>query len=160
MKQSAIDAAGIVFGTVLGVLAGSMILGFIGKAAEDEGIGGAVTFRAPPGATPEEIAQVKAYCAGCNQALEEGALSPTGRVSTSGALRAAASRAAAEERLAGVARGEPYAGQVGHVPDTTWTGNPQPWAWMDLSPRVNMSLGGQAVGYPIGYMPTEFLYGP
>jgi hypothetical protein len=119
-----------------------------------------VTFRAPPGATPEEIAQVKAYCAGCNQALEEGALSPTGRVSTSGALRAAASRVAAEERLAGVARGEPYAGQVGHVPDTTWTGNPQPWAWMDLSPRVNMSLGGQAVGYPIGYMPTEFLYGP
>lgn len=72
----------------------------------------------------------------------------------------AASRAAAEERLAGIARGEPYAGQVGHVPDTTWTGNPVPWAWMDLSPRVNMSLGGQAVGYPLGYMPTEFLYGP
>jgi hypothetical protein len=32
-----------------------------------------VTFRAPPGASPEEIAQVKAYCAGCNQAMEEGA---------------------------------------------------------------------------------------
>lgn len=37
VKQSAIGAAGIVFGTVLGVLAGSMILGLIGKAAEDTG---------------------------------------------------------------------------------------------------------------------------
>jgi hypothetical protein len=31
---------------------------------------------------------------------------------------------------------------------------------MDLSPRVNMSLGGQAAGYPTGYMPTEFLFEP
>ena len=48
-----------------------------------------------------------------------------------------------------------YAGHAGHVPDTTWTGSPTPWAWMDLSPRVNISLGGQA-SYPVGWRPTEF----
>jgi hypothetical protein len=29
---------------------------------------------------------------------------------------------------------------------------------MDLTPRVNMSFGGQAVQYPIGYMATEFIF--
>jgi RHS repeat-associated protein len=122
--------------------------------------GGRVTFRPPPGATPQEIAQVKAYCDQCNLALEDGALSPTGRVSTSGALRAAASRSAAMERAAAIAQGNPYTGQAGHVPDTTWTGDPDPWGWMDLAPRVNASLGGQAVQYPIGYMPDEFYFEP
>ncbi len=72
----------------------------------------------PPGATAEEIAQVEAYYQACNQAFEEGALSPTGRVSTTGELRPAASRTAAEERLAGMERGEPYVGHVGHALDT------------------------------------------
>jgi RHS repeat-associated protein len=129
-----------------------------GGAGAPRAGGGAVTFRPPPGATPEEIAQVQAYCVACNRALSEGALAPTGRVSTSGALRAEASRAAASERVAAAERGKPYAGHAGHVPDTTWTGNPSPWGWMDLSPRVNTSLGGQAGGYPIGFSPTEFLF--
>jgi hypothetical protein len=49
-----------------------------------------------------------------------------------------------------------YSGQAGHVPDTTWTGEPEPYTWLDLTPRVNASLGGQAVHYPIGYRPTGF----
>jgi hypothetical protein len=31
---------------------------------------------------------------------------------------------------------------------------------MDLSPRVNQSLGSQARRYPIGHMPTEFIFEP
>jgi RHS repeat-associated protein len=128
---------------------------FRGEATNTAG-SGPVTFRPPPGATAEEIAQVQAYVEGCNAALCAGELSPTGRVSTSGALRADASSAAAAERARAAAAGSPYSGHVGHVPDTTWTGSATPPSWMDLTPRVNMSLGGQAVHYPIGYRPTVF----
>jgi hypothetical protein len=81
---------------------------------------------------PDEIAQVQAYCQACNRLLAEGALSPTGRVSTAGELRAGALRAAAQQRAAAAAAGRPYAGHAGHVPDTTCTGSPTPWAWMDI----------------------------
>ena len=122
---------------------------------------GPVRFRPPPGATAEEVAQVRAYVAGCNSALCAGQLSPTGRVSTQGALRADASRAAAAERARAAAAGSPYSGHAGHVPDTTWTGSAVPPSWMDLTPRVNTSLGGQSAHYPVGYRPTifEFLDG-
>ena len=117
---------------------------------------GPVRVRPPPNATPEEIAQVRAYCQGCNEALSRGELSPTGRVSTAGELRREASAAAARERARAAATGTPYQGHVGHVPDTTWTGNAEPPSWGDLGPRVNTSLGGQAGGYPVGYKPTVF----
>ena len=119
---------------------------------------GPVGFRAPASATADEIAQVKAYCEGCDAALDAGELSPIGRVSTKGALRADSSRGAAAERVRAANAGTPYAGHAGHTPDTTWTGNPDPFLWMDLSPRVNQSLGGQARGYPIGYKPTGFVF--
>ncbi|WP_211473823.1 LysM peptidoglycan-binding domain-containing protein [Collimonas humicola] len=119
---------------------------------------GPVVFRAPPGATAEEIAQVRAYVDGSNEALQAGQLSPTGRVSTGGELRTDASLAAAQERARAAADGVPYEGHAGHVPDTTWTGNPQPYSWLDLAPRVNSSLGGQAPKYPVGYKPTEFIF--
>jgi hypothetical protein len=32
--------------------------------------------------------------------------------------------------------------------------------WLDLDPRVNLSIGGQVNRYPIGYVPTEFRVGP
>ena len=50
----------------------------------------------------------------------------------------------------------PYSGQVGHVPDTTWTGTPVGRQWQDQTQRVNASLGGAARGYPIGFRPTIF----
>lgn len=96
---------------------------------------------------------MKKYCDGCNAALADGALSPTGRVSTKVKLRRQASRAAAKEK-----QNSSYTGHAGHVPDTTWTGTPQPHSWMDLTPKVNTSLGGQAGGYPIGYKPTKFIF--
>lgn len=83
---------------------------------------GPVTFKAPPDATPEEIAQVQEYVRLSNEALNAGALSSTGRVSTAGELRDDASAAASEERARAEAAGDPYEGHVGHVPDTTWTG--------------------------------------
>jgi hypothetical protein len=121
---------------------------------------GPVVLNAPKaGATAAEMGQIDAYVEGCNDALKAGSLSPTGRVSTQGALRDLASQAARAERARAAAAGEPYAGQVGHVPDTTWTGTAQPYSWMDLTQRVNASLGSQAAQYPIGYQPTIFISG-
>lgn len=115
---------------------------------------------APPknNATPENVVQTKAYVKGCNEALKDGALSSTGRVSTKGTHAKAASAAAKEERAAAAAAGNPYQGHAGHVPDTTWTGTAQPHSWLDLNPSVNTSLGGQALKYPIGFQPTKFVY--
>ena len=117
---------------------------------------GPVEVKAPPNATIEQIEQVKSYVDGANKALLEGALSPTGRVSTKGKLRRDASRAARIEAKRAAENGTPYKGHVGHVPDTTWVGKPSPHSWLDLDPKVNMSLGGQANKYPLGYKPTEF----
>ncbi|HMG42506.1 MAG TPA: RHS repeat-associated core domain-containing protein, partial [Acidimicrobiales bacterium] len=119
---------------------------------------GPVTFRAPPDPSADEIAQVQDYIAGSNRALQNGDISPTGRVTTQGELRATASQAARDERIRAAAAGTPYSGHAGHVPDTTWTGRPEPPEWLDLSPRVNSSLGAQARHYPLGYRPTEFRF--
>ncbi|CAN5181222.1 hypothetical protein BH09MYX1_BH09MYX1_43600 [soil metagenome] len=120
--------------------------------------GGPVLFKPPPNATPEEIKSVEDYCALCNEALRAGATSPTGRVSTAGSLRADASRAATLERAAAARLGKPYTGHAGHTPDTTWSGDPEPYGWLDLAPRANTSLGGQSTAYPLGYRPTEFIF--
>ena len=129
------------------------------QLAGDSGRGsGIVEFKATPDATPAQIAQVKAYVDGCNEALKAGKLSSTGRVSTQGLLRRQASRAARKEAQRAANAGTPYTGHVGHVPDTTWTGTPDPYDWLDLDPVVNTSLGGQSNGYPIGYKPTGFVF--
>jgi hypothetical protein len=83
-------------------------------------------------------------------------LSPTGRVSTKGNLRQEASRAARLEGKRATENGEAYKGNVGNVPDTTWVGKPDPYSWLDLDPKVNMSIDGQSYKYPIGYKPTKF----
>ena len=121
-------------------------------------LSGPVVFKLPrAGATAEEIAQMQAYVDGSNEALRAGYLSPSGRVSTTGELRTDASLTAAQERARAAAAGASYQGHAGHVPDTTWTNNPVPYSWLDLSPSVNSSLGSQAKRYPIGYKPTEFI---
>jgi toxin YxiD len=119
---------------------------------------GPVEITPPLNATPEQIAQTKAYVDGSNQALQAGKLSPMGRVSIKGSLRISANSAVAKERARADAAGTPYKGQVGHVPDTTWTGSADPYSWLDIDPLVNMSIGGQANRYPVGYKPTEFRY--
>ena len=121
---------------------------------------GPVEFSPPPNATAAEIAEVKNYVAVCEQARCSGQLSSTGRVGTSGTLRRQASGAAAAERRRAQAAGTPYSGVVGHGPDTAWTGNPVAPVWIDMSPRVNSSLGGQVGRYPVGYIPTRFIFKP
>ena len=119
---------------------------------------GPVEFTAPPDASPEEIAQIKEYVSGCNRAAIKGQLSPTGRVSTKGELRYQANVAARNERIRAENAGIPYKGVVGHVPDTTWINKPEPPMWADQIYRVNSSLGGQSLRYPIGYKPTYFIF--
>lgn len=83
----------------------------------------------------------------------------TGRVTTAkNGLRKLASRSALKERKRAQRAGTPYLGQVGHVPDTTWTGTPEAPFWMDIDPIINSSLGSQAAKYAIGYKPTKFTY--
>jgi RHS repeat-associated protein len=109
------------------------------------------------GQTAAQDAQMRAYVEGCNAALCDDALSPTGRVSTQGSLARQASRAAKAERAANPGAYGP--GQhAGHVPDTTWTGNPHPHSWLALDGPVNNSLGAQAGQYLIGYQPTGFWF--
>jgi hypothetical protein len=127
------------------------------RASPPRPMRGPVSFLVPSWATPTQRAQMAAYVAGCNRALQRGQLSSTGRVSTGGSLRARATLAAATERLRAARAGSPYRGVVGHVPDTTWTGAPVPPEWLDLDMQVNSSLGGSSSHYPVGYQPTEFL---
>lgn len=117
-----------------------------------------VVFNRPKaGSTSAQDAQIRSYVEGCNAALCDGALSPTGRVSTQGSLQQRAGRAAAAERSANPSAYGP--GQhAGHVPDTTWTGSPDPHSWMALEQSINTSLGAQAGQYPIGYQPTGFWF--
>lgn len=121
---------------------------------------GPVIFRPRDDWTPEQIEQAREYTARSQEVLERGQLSPTGRVSTQGELRTEASIDAANERARAAAAGDPYGSQhAGHVPDTTWTGKPQPpGGYMPLDPSVNSSLGSQSQRYPIGYKPTEFRF--
>lgn len=62
---------------------------------------------------------------------------------TAGALRTAADAAKEAERARALAAGEPYTGQVGHVPDTAITGRADPpCGWLDMPGTINQKAGG------------------
>ncbi|HJQ41170.1 MAG TPA: RHS repeat-associated core domain-containing protein [Thermoanaerobaculia bacterium] len=73
--------------------------------------------------------------------------------STKGSLRRSASAAARRERIRAERAGEPYAGQVGHVPDTAISGQAEPPAgWLDMPGTSNQCCGGglsSRLGQPI-----------
>lgn len=117
---------------------------------------GPVVFRARANLTAAEIQTLTDHVNLSNAARLDGYLSETGRVSTAGNLRVDADLAAAAERTRAALDGNPYTGHVGHVPDTTWTGKPDAYAWLDETARLNGSLGGQVGRYPVGYRPTIF----
>jgi hypothetical protein len=121
---------------------------------------GPVIFKPPAkGATDDEIAQMREHVKISNQALRDGALSPTGRTSTKGQIRTDANLAIARERAANPSA-YPKGTVVGHVPDATWVGRGAAYAWMPRSSLVNGSLGGQAPRYPVGFQPTKFWFQP
>jgi hypothetical protein len=150
LGAEALGLAALKFGLPLAKAAAAKLAaaapGIVGKAASE----GSVVFKAPLDATLEELSQLRGYVDGSNEALGMGKLSPTGRVSTK-TLEGQANRAATAERNRAAAKGTPYQGNVAHVPDTTWTNNPIPHKWMDMSPRLNSSLGAQSRRYPLGY---------
>jgi hypothetical protein len=120
---------------------------------------GTVMLRRPvAGSTAAQDAQIRESMSFSNLSELEGYMSPTGRVSTEGALRSVADRAASAERARAVASGSPYRWVVGHGPDTTWTGRPNAPFWVDLERSINSSLGRQAQGFPIGYRPSRFIF--
>ena len=117
---------------------------------------GPVVFKPRKNVKSHEHQEYRDYVDGCNRALKKKELSQTGRVSTKGKLRDNASNAARKERLDNP---ELYKGKVaGHVPDSTWTNNPEPPEWHPQNRKVNSSLGGQSKRYPIGFKPTSFHY--
>ena len=121
---------------------------------------GPVVFKPFKGASEADVKALHEYVAGCNQALREGKLSPTGRVATKGTeIDRQAKRAARQERRA---HPEKYPSPdivAGHVPDSTWLGHGNPPSWQAMPSKLNSSLAGQNNNYPVGYKPTEFLVG-
>jgi hypothetical protein len=68
---------------------------------------------------------------------------PTTVQGTAGGLRSQANAAARTERLWAARAGQPYQGQVGHVPDTAITGQATPPAgWVDMPGTSNQAAGG------------------
>lgn len=157
IQYGQLDPLDLAAGAVGGMAGGGIRVRLRARVTVVEGDGPAV-FDAHPLSTPDEIAQYRLYVKGSNLARDDGYLSKTGRVSTSGDLHVASTRQADLERARAAGAGTPYAGHVGHVPDTAWTGKARPHTWMDLSPRVNTSLGGQIGRYPVGFKPTEFIF--
>jgi hypothetical protein len=108
----------------------------------------------------EHRRQVEEYIAAANQALADGKLPASGRVrpSKDPDLKNAKDAAAARERARAEAAGEPYGDLVAaHLPDTTWTGTPDPpGGWGRHDATINASLGSQSDKYPEGYQPTGF----
>ena len=121
---------------------------------------GPVVFYPRKNATEAEMKEYQEYVAGCNRALEAGALSKTGRVPTTGTeLGRQATKAAQLERKAHPEKYPSSDVVAGHVPDSTWLGHGNPPRWQAMSSKLNSSLAGQNNNYPVGYKPTEFLVG-
>jgi len=120
---------------------------------------GPVEFFPVRNASVEQLADLQLYVDSANRALSAGYLSPSGRVSTQGRLSVEAQFAADAERARAESANQTiYSGKVvGHGPDTTWTGKPQAFEWIPLDSRVNSSVAGQVLRYPIGYQPTKFV---
>jgi hypothetical protein len=119
--------------------------------------GGEVEVRIPDWATNKEAGQFTAYVDAANDALDQGLLSSTGRVATTGDIRRGAENAVARERRRAAKAGSPYMGVAGHAPDAMWLGHGAPPTWIDMTKRVNSSLSGQRQRYPVGYKPTKFV---
>ena len=116
-------------------------------------------FNSPKGTTAAQEAQLREYASLSTLAEREGYLSPTGRVSTAGAIEQEAARARVLERQRAALAGTPYESNVAaHAPDSGWLGYGDPPFWLSTERRVNATIAGQQQRYPIGYKPTRFIF--
>lgn len=132
---------------------------------------GKVSFCAPANGPPSDAAELQKYVTDANTALQNGLLSPIGRVSPRNTffpdpegnlvlsnLEQAAGRAASAEKARDPDRKKYLPGTVAaHMPDTSWVGRPEsamPWFPMRLG--LNSSLGAQNNNFPLGMRPTSF----
>lgn len=120
-------------------------------------VNGEAEVRIPEWATDAEAQQFADYVDAANDAIAQGQMSPTGRVSTAGSIRREAAREAASERRRAAAAGTPYAGVAGHAPDAMWLGHGKPPTWIDMTKRVNSSLSAQGQRCPVGCRPRKFV---
>ena len=116
-------------------------------------------FNSPKVTTAAQEAQLREYASLSTLAEREGYLSPTGRVSTAGAIEREAARARVLERRRAALAGTPYDSNVAaHAPDSGWLGYGDPPFWLSTERRVNATIAGQQQRYPIGYKPTRFIF--
>ncbi|WHM37543.1 LamG-like jellyroll fold domain-containing protein [Streptomyces sp. BPTC-684] len=118
---------------------------------------GEAEVRIPDWATDDHVKQFEAYVDAANDAINKGQVSPSGRVSTKGAIRRDAAREAKRERARAEAAGTPYSGVAGHAPDAMWLGQGKPPTWIDMAMRVNSSLSAQGQRCPVGCKPKRFV---
>ncbi|MBB5911233.1 hypothetical protein BJY24_000100 [Nocardia transvalensis] len=127
----------------------------------------AVCYKDGEPVTPPITDQRERYIVGANEYIVSQGR-PAIRMSTQGALRKGADRAAERERRDNPGKYPqdpvrfPNGPAAGHVPDTTWTGpvgQAEPFTWEALDSKLNASIGGQAGAYPLGYRALAFVPG-
>jgi hypothetical protein len=140
----------------------------LAETKAQRGMSGIVCFRAPAGATQDQIDELKDHIAALNAV--PGHWSPKGRVSPrneyvvglNGNVDTLEKVAESIKRKhINEVKGTPYEynGNVaGHLPDTTWSGQQSPYCWHQQDGAVNSKVGRYALKYPVGYHPTGFYY--
>ncbi|MEU9272455.1 LamG-like jellyroll fold domain-containing protein [Streptomyces sp. NPDC048251] len=138
------------------------------KTRAQRGASGIVCFRAPKGATKDQIDELKDHIAALNAIPNY--WSPKGRVSprnenvigvdgTVETLEDVAEKIKNKHKYEVVGTPYEYNGKVaGHLPDTTWSGKQSPYCWHPQDTEVNSKVGRYALKYQVGYKPTGFYY--
>ncbi|MER5965389.1 LamG-like jellyroll fold domain-containing protein [Streptomyces sp. NPDC002057] len=138
------------------------------KRRVDRGMSGPVCFRAPEGATDEQIEELKDHIAALNAIPEY--WSSTGRVSPTSKTDPIAGATTLDEvareyvkihqkKMAGTLYDYGVIGKSpGHLPDTTWSGKWAPYCWHQQDSKVNSQVGSYSQKYEVGYRPTGFYY--
>ncbi|MEW2116097.1 RHS repeat-associated core domain-containing protein [Streptomyces sp. NPDC005474] len=143
--------------TVTGIHTYYVLAGATPVLVHNCNVNGEAEVRIPEWATDDEAQQFADYVDAANDAIAQGQLSSTGRVSTAGSIRREAAREAAIERRRATAAGTPYSGVAGHAPDAMWLGHGKPPTWIDMTKRVNSSLSAQGQRCPVGCSPSSFV---
>ncbi|MEU8847205.1 LamG-like jellyroll fold domain-containing protein [Streptomyces sp. NPDC048564] len=138
------------------------------KTNAGRGMAGMVCFRAPKGATQDQIDELKDHIAALNAIPNywspKGRVSPrneyvTGPDGSTQTLEKVAEKIKDKHIREVTGTPSQYNGNVaGHLPDTTWSGKQSPYCWHQQDGEVNSKVGRYALKYKVGYQPTGFYY--